>query len=82
MDEFVGLRHFLGVTYWQSNIDLIPKHISVIMAGYLLGAADAGLLRLARQFSSLLAKPAILIRQVIFLDLTRSWNQAAPISNG
>ena len=77
MDEFIGLRHFLGVTYWQSNIDLIPKHISVIMAGYLLGAADAGLLRLARQFSSLLAKPAILIRQVIFLDLTRSWNQGS-----
>jgi O-antigen/teichoic acid export membrane protein len=77
MEEFSGLRHFLWITYWQSNIDLIPKHISVLMAGYLLGAAEAGLLRLARQFSSLLAKPAILIRQVIFLDLTRSWNQGS-----
>ncbi len=77
MDEFSGLRHFLWITYWQSNIDLIPKHISVLMAGYLLGPAEAGLLRLARQFSSLLAKPAILIRQVIYLDLTRSWNQGS-----
>ena len=77
MKEFPELRHFLWVTYWQSNIDLIPKHLSVIMAGYLLGAAEAGLLRLARQFSSLLAKPAVLIRQVIFLDLTRSWNQGS-----
>lgn len=77
MQEFSGMRHFLWITYWQSNLDLIPKHVSILMAGSLLGAADAGLLRLARQFSSLLAKPAILIRQVAFLDLTRSWNQGS-----
>ena len=41
----------------------------------LMGPAEAGLLRLARQFSTLLAKPAGLIRQVVFPDLTRSWNQ-------
>lgn len=72
--EFSGLSHFLWITYWQSNVDLIPKHASVMMAGYLLGAADAGLLRLAREFSSLLGKPAVFIRQVVYLDLTRSWN--------
>jgi len=77
MAEFSGLRHFLWITYWQSNIDLIPKHVSVMLAGALLGATDAGLLRLARQFSTLLAKPATLIRQVVFLDLTRSWNQGS-----
>jgi O-antigen/teichoic acid export membrane protein len=77
MAEFTGLRHFLWITYWQSNIDLIPKHISVLLAGWLLGPADAGLLRLARQFASALAKPAVLIRQVVFLDLTRSWNQGS-----
>jgi O-antigen/teichoic acid export membrane protein len=77
MDEFFELRNFLWVTYWQSNIDLIPKHISVLLAGWLLGPAEAGLLRLARQFSSLLSKPAVLIRQVVFLDLTRSWNQGS-----
>jgi len=75
MSEFSGLRPFLWITYWQSNLDLVPKHISVMMAGYFLGASEAGLLRLARQFSSLLAKPAVLIRQVVFLDLTRSWNK-------
>ena len=75
MSEFIGLRPFLWITYWQSNLDLVPKHISVMLAGYLLGASEAGLLRLARQFSSLLAKPAVLIRQVVFLDLTRSWNK-------
>lgn len=77
MAEFPGMRHFVWITYWQSNLDLIPKHVSVIMAGYLLGASEAGLLRLARQFSSVLAKPATLIRQVVFPDLTRSWNQGS-----
>ena len=77
MEEFAGLRQFVWVTYWQSNMDLIPKHISVIVAGHLLGATDAGLLRLARQFSSMLAKPATLIRQVVFPDLTRSWNEGS-----
>ena len=75
MKEFSGLRHFLWITYWQSNVDLIPKHGSILLAGFLMGSAEAGLLRLARQFSTLLSKPAGLIRQVVFPDLTRSWNQ-------
>jgi O-antigen/teichoic acid export membrane protein len=77
MSEFSGLRHFLWITYWQSNVDLIPKHGSIMLAGFLLGPAEAGLLRLARQFSSVLSKPAGLIRQVVFPDLTRSWNQGS-----
>ncbi|WP_354624303.1 oligosaccharide flippase family protein [Psychromonas sp. MME2] len=77
VDEFTGLRHFIWVTYWQANVDMVPKRITVMLAGYLLGASEAGLLRLARQFSSLLSQPAALIRQVVFLDLTRSWNQGS-----
>ena len=75
LNDFEGLRHFLWVTYWQSNLDILPKHITTVMVGYLLGPAEAGLLRLARELSSMLSKPAILIRQVIFVDLTRHWNQ-------
>ncbi len=75
LSDFEGLRHFLWVTYWQSNLDILPKHITTVMVGYLLGPAEAGLLRLARELSSMLSKPAILIRQVIFVDLTRHWNQ-------
>ena len=77
MSEFPGLKHFLWITYWQSNVDLIPKHASILMAGFLLGPAEAGLLRVAREFSTVLSKPAGLIRQVLFPDLTRSWNQAS-----
>lgn len=75
MAEFSGLRRFLWVTYWQSNMDLVPKHVSTMLAGYLLGPAAAGLFRLARELSSPLTKPAFLIRQVVFLDLTRSAHQ-------
>ena len=77
MSQFPGLRHFLWVTYWQSNVDLVPKRIALMLTGYLLGATEAGLFRLARQISSLLSKPATLIRQVIFPDLTRSWHQGS-----
>ncbi|CAA0100050.1 Inner membrane protein YghQ [Halioglobus japonicus] len=77
MDEFPGLRHFFWVTYWQSNVDLVPKRITLMLVGSLLGATEAGLYRLARQVSSLLSKPATLIQQVIFPDLTRSWHQGS-----
>jgi O-antigen/teichoic acid export membrane protein len=77
VSDFVGLKKFLWVTYWQSNLDALPKHITTVFVGYLLGPAEAGLLRLAREIASTLAKPAILIRQVVFLDLTRTWHQGS-----
>ena len=77
LGDFSGLRHFLWVTYWQSNLDILPKHITTLLVGYLLGPAEAGLIRLAREIASMLAMPALLIRQVVFVDLTRSWHQAS-----
>ncbi len=77
--EFSGLRRFLWNNYWQSNMDLVRKHLSTLLAGYLLGPAEAGLLRLARELSSLLSKPAALIREVVFPDLTRSWHQGSAV---
>ena len=64
-------RHFVMVVYWQTNIDLLPKHLSVLLAGSLLGPAAAGMFRLARDFSSVLSKPAMMLREVLFPDLTR-----------
>ncbi len=74
LNDFDGLRHFFWVTYWQSNLDVLPKHITTLSIGYLLGPAEAGLLRLAREISSALSRPALLIRQVVFVDLTRAWH--------
>lgn len=64
-------RHFISVIYWQTNIDLLPKHLSVLLAGSLLGPAAAGMFRLARDLSSVLTKPAMMLRDVLFPDLTR-----------
>lgn len=66
--------HFVGVVYWQTNIDLLPKHVSVLLAGGLLGPASAGLFRLAREFSTVLTQPAVTLREVLFPDLTRSFH--------
>ncbi|MEO5811661.1 MAG: lipopolysaccharide biosynthesis protein [Rhodanobacter sp.] len=71
--EFTGLRHFLWMCYWQSNLDLVPRHLAMLLAGNLLGTAGAGMLRLANQLSSLLSKSSRLIRDVAFPDLTRIW---------
>jgi len=65
---------FVGVVYWQTNIDLLPKHVSVLLAGALLGPAAAGLFRLAREFSTVLTQPAVTLREVLFPDLTRSFH--------
>ncbi len=64
-------RQFVMAIYWQTNVDMLPKHLSVLLAGSLLGPAAAGIFRLARDFSSVLTKPAIMLREVLFPDLTR-----------
>ena len=69
--EFWG---FIGVIYWQTNLDLIPKQVSTLLAGNLLGPAAAGLFRLAREISTVLSRPAALLRDVLFPDLTRAWH--------
>jgi O-antigen/teichoic acid export membrane protein len=64
-------RHFLGVIYWQTNVDLLPKHLAVLLAGNLLGSAGAGMFRLANDFSTILSKPGLMLREVLFPDLSR-----------
>lgn len=77
LNDFDGLRHFLWVTYWQSNLDVLPKHITTLLVGYFLGPAEAGLMRLAREIASTLSRPSLLIRNVVLLDLTRAWHQGS-----
>ena len=77
LKDFDGLRHFIWVTYWQSNIDLLPKHLTTLLVGHLLGPAEAGLMRLAKEIASALSRPALLMRQVVFTDLTRAWNEGS-----
>jgi O-antigen/teichoic acid export membrane protein len=64
---------FIGVVYWQTSVDLVPKQLSTLLAGNLMGPAAAGLFRLAREISTVLTRPAALLRDVLFPNLTRSW---------
>jgi O-antigen/teichoic acid export membrane protein len=64
---------FIGVVYWQTSVDLVPKQLSTLLAGNLLGPAAAGLFRLAREISTILNRPAALLRDVLFPNLTRAW---------
>jgi len=76
--RFPGLGRFFHTVYWQGNLDLLPKHVSVLAAGFLLGPAMAGMFRLAMQFSRVLTVPGLLLRQVLFPDLTRLWLRGDP----
>lgn len=73
--EFPGIASFTHVVYWQSNLDLVPKQISNLLVGMLLGPQAAGLFRLAVGMAKVLSTPAMLLRQVLFPDLTRVWTR-------
>ncbi len=76
-DEFPGLRAFLSIVYLQTNVDMVPKHLSTLLAGAMLGPAGAGMFRLAREATKVLSKPGALLQQVLFPDLVRLWNRGA-----
>lgn len=69
-----GYWRFLWVVYWQSSLDLLPKHGATLLVGSFLGPAGAGLYRATSGLSNVLSKPAVLLRQAVFPDLTRLWN--------
>ena len=69
------LAPFLKAVYWQSNLDMVPRHGATLAVGLLFGAHGAGLYRLARDLAEVLSKPVILLRQAIFPDLTELWAQ-------
>lgn len=75
--EFPRLRQFVGIVYWQANVDMLPKHISILLAGTFLGPAGAGFLRLANELTKILSKPGALLWQVLFPDLVRMWARGA-----
>ena len=67
------MRGFLYTVYWQSTLDATPKQAATLIAGTLLGTAGAALFSLARELAEVLAKPVVLLRQVVFPDLARLW---------
>jgi len=78
-EEFQGLGNFIAVVYWQANVDMLPKQLSILLAGMFLGPQGAGLLRLASEITKVLSKPGELLQQVLFPDLVRMWNRGAAV---
>lgn len=69
------LKRFLKIVYWQSNLDVFPRHVVTLIVGAYFGAAGAGVFRLARDLAEVLGKPVALLRQAIFPDLSRLWTR-------
>jgi len=78
-DEFPSLRAFLSIVYLQSNLDNVQKNAPTLLAGALLGAAGAGMVRIAREATKILSKPGALLQQVLFPNLVRLWGRGTPI---
>jgi len=78
-EEFQGLGNFIAVVYWQANVDMLPKQLSILLAGMFLGPQGAGLLRLASEITKVLSKPGELLQQVLFPDLVRMWNRGTAV---
>jgi O-antigen/teichoic acid export membrane protein len=76
--RFPGVWQFVRTLYWQSNLDLAQRHGLILVAGAFLGAAGAGMFRIAREFADVLAKPVVVIRQAVFPDLARLWREQDP----
>ncbi len=69
------LAPFLKAVYWQSNLDMAPRHGATLAVGLLFGAQGAGIYRLARDIAEVVSKPVALLRQAIFPDLTELWER-------
>ncbi len=72
------VRSFLYTVYWQSTLDAAPKQAATLLAGSMLGPAAAALFAFARDLAEVLAKPVVLLRQVVFPDLARLWRNDVP----
>jgi O-antigen/teichoic acid export membrane protein len=73
-----GMWRFLNVVYWQSSLDLVPKSLGTLLTANLLGTDAAAMFRIAREFANVVSKPALLVRQAIYPDLTRLRHRGDP----
>lgn len=69
-----GLWKFVWYTNFNASLGLILSNATTLMVGMVLGATDAGLFKIAREFSSVLGKPAQMLTQTIYPDLARLWS--------
>jgi O-antigen/teichoic acid export membrane protein len=68
---FAGIWRFVWSTNFNSTATVGVVHLGTLMTGALLGPAEAGLFRIARQSANALTKPARLLVQVIYPEFAR-----------
>ncbi|MBC7953272.1 MAG: lipopolysaccharide biosynthesis protein [Rhodospirillaceae bacterium] len=66
-----GILRFFLLTSANAVIALAPSHLAVLVVGSLLGAAPAGLFRVAKQIADAAAKPAEFLAQALYPEAAR-----------
>ena len=68
----VGIWRYVTSTQLASTLGVSTTHLPVLFVGALLGASEAGLFRVAREFAGVLAKPGPkLFGRAIYAELAR-----------
>lgn len=70
-EGFPGIWKFVWSTNFNQTLGLTTNHVATLVVGGLIGAAPAGLFRIARQIADALAKPIKLMTPVFYPELAR-----------
>jgi len=68
-----GLWRFVLFTNFNASVELIVGHATTLVVGGVLGTAEAGLFKIAQEFTKALAKPTQLLAQTVFPDIAKLW---------
>ncbi len=66
-----GIWKFVWATNIHTTLELVTGHLTTLTVGGLLGPAAAGLYKVAQEFSVVLLKPSVLLKQAVYPDLAR-----------
>lgn len=66
-----GIWGFSAIANLHSTLALVPGHLSTFAVGVVLGPASAGLMKVAQEVGTGLAKPIDLLNQTVYPDLAR-----------
>lgn len=69
--ENEGIWYFSLITNLYSSVSLIPGHLSTFLVGAVLGPAEAGLFKVAREVGAALSRPVLLLNQTVYPDVAR-----------
>lgn len=66
-----GIWKFVWATNIHTTIELVTGHLTTLIVGWAMGPAAAGIYRVAQEFSVVLTKPSMLLKQAIYPDLAK-----------